>query len=188
MEDIRYVSDSELIYNISAKADARRAEGQTLDEWLDTLTPSRRKIAKSAIELYKRDRDSEYERERMNNSMAVYNYMYNSIATLPTEEFWVIYLNRGARVICRERISAGGISGTVVDVRCLLRGALLHRATCMVVCHNHPSGQARPSIEDDSLTQRLSRAAKTMDIQLVDHVIITAGNFYSYADEGKMNI
>jgi DNA repair protein RadC len=58
----------------------------------------------------------------------------------------------------------------------------------MVVCHNHPSGQARPSIEDDSLTQRLSRAAKTMDIQLVDHVIITAGNFYSYADEGKMNI
>jgi DNA repair protein RadC len=105
---------------------------------------------------------------------------------LPTEEFWIVLLNQGAKVIDRVRISTGGISSTVVDVRCVLREALLHRAVCIAACHNHPSGQARPSADDDRLTERLYRAAKTMDIRLIDHVILTDGNYYSYADEGKL--
>jgi DNA repair protein RadC len=105
---------------------------------------------------------------------------------LPTEEFWVVLLNQAAKVIDRVRISTGGISGTVVDVRCVLREAIIHRAVCIAVCHNHPSGQIRPSVEDDRLTERISRAAKTMDIRLIDHIILTDGNYYSYADEGRL--
>jgi DNA repair protein RadC len=187
MEDMRLVSESELIYNVSAKADMHFEEGDRLSDFLETLTPSRRKIAKSAIELYKRERARKQVVKVVRDSMALYELMCGAMAELPNEEFWVVYLNQGARVIGRERISVGGISGTVVDVRCVLRGALMKRAVCIAVCHNHPSGQARPSMEDDALTRRLFIAAKTMDIRLIDHVIVTDGNYYSYADEGRMS-
>lgn len=105
---------------------------------------------------------------------------------LPTEEFWVLLLNQASKVIDRIKISSGGLASTAVDVRCVLREALLKRAVAMALCHNHPSGGMRPSIEDDRLTEHLGKAAKVMNIRLIDHVILTDGKFYSYADEGRM--
>jgi DNA repair protein RadC len=141
----------------------------------------------AATELGRRRREEDVkERLVIRDSMALYEYFYPLMCDLPTEEFWVVLLNQGAKVIDRVRISSGGISGTVVDVRCVLREALMRRAVSIAACHNHPSGQARPSIEDDRLTERLFRAAQTMDIRLIDHVILTDGNYYSYADEGRI--
>jgi DNA repair protein RadC len=141
----------------------------------------------AATELGRR-RKEEDKKERLviRDSMALYEYFHPLMCDLPTEEFWVVLLNQAAKVIDRVRISTGGISGTVVDVRCVLREAIIHRAVCIAVCHNHPSGQIRPSVEDDRLTERISRAAKTMDIRLIDHIILTDGNYYSYADEGRL--
>ena len=105
---------------------------------------------------------------------------------LPVEECWVMLLNQAAKVIDKKRISAGGIAATAVDLRCVLREALLRRATSIILCHNHPSGNINPSREDDRLTERLAKAAQTMDIRLLDHVIVTDGLYYSYADEGRI--
>jgi DNA repair protein RadC len=141
----------------------------------------------AATELGRRRREEDKkERLVIRDSMALYEYFHPLMCDLPTEEFWVVLLNQAAKVIDRVRISTGGISGTVVDVRCVLREAIIHRAVCIAVCHNHPSGQIRPSVEDDRLTERISRAAKTMDIRLIDHIILTDGNYYSYADEGRL--
>lgn len=84
------------------------------------------------------------------------------------------------------KISAGGLAATAVDIRCILREALMKRAVSMALCHNHPSGSLRPSREDDCLTEHLDKAAKIMNIRLIDHVILTDGKYYSYADEGRI--
>jgi DNA repair protein RadC len=151
------------------------------------IGPAKAVTILAATELGRR-RKEEDKKERLviRDSMALYEYFHPLMCDLPTEEFWVVLLNQAAKVIDRVRISTGGISGTVVDVRCVLREAIIHRAVCIAVCHNHPSGQIRPSVEDDRLTERISRAAKTMDIRLIDHIILTDGNYYSYADEGRL--
>ncbi|MBQ8443388.1 MAG: JAB domain-containing protein, partial [Bacteroides sp.] len=95
-------------------------------------------------------------------------------------------LNQASKIIDKVRISTGGLNATVVDVRCILREALLKRATAISLCHNHPSGSIRPSREDDRLTQQVNQASQCMNIRLVDHVILTDGAFYSYADEGRI--
>ena len=114
------------------------------------------------------------------------NSFYPLMCDLPTEECWVLLLNQASKVIDRIKISSGGLVSTAVDVRCILREALLKRAVAMALCHNHPSGSMRPSTEDDRLTEHLDKAAKVMNIRLIDHVILTDGKFYSYADEGKI--
>ena len=95
-------------------------------------------------------------------------------------------LNQASKVIDARNVSRGGLASTQVDVRCILREALLKRATAFVLCHNHPSGNVRPSADDDRLTQAVSQAAKTMNIRLLDHVIVTDGSYYSYTDEGRL--
>ena len=105
---------------------------------------------------------------------------------LPVEECWVLLLNQASKVIDEVKISAGGLTETAVDVRCILREALLKRASAIALCHNHPSGNIRPSREDDSLTRQIEQAAQCMNIRFVDHVILTDGAFYSYADEGRI--
>lgn len=141
----------------------------------------------AASELGKRRKEEEVkEREAILSSRDVYRYFHPLMCDLPTEEFWVLLLNQACKVIDRVRISAGGLASTAVDVRCILREALLKRAVAMALCHNHPSGSLRPSKEDDSLTEQVNKAAKVMNIRLIDHVILTDGNFYSYADEGRI--
>lgn len=126
------------------------------------------------------------ERPDMGSAMAVYEYMHPKMQDLDTEEAWVLLMNQRLQLIKAVRLSHGGLSETAVDVRVILREALLANATVLTLVHNHPSGNARPSGEDDRLTQKLKRASETMRIYMVDHVIVTDGRYYSYAEEGKL--
>ena len=141
----------------------------------------------AASELGKR-RKEEAVKERVTilSSKDVYDCFYPLMCDLPTEEFWVLMLNQASKIIDKVKISAGGLSATAVDVRCILREALIKRASAIVLCHNHPSGNIRPSKEDDLLTRHVAQASECMDIRLVDHIILTDGAFYSYADEGRI--
>lgn len=141
----------------------------------------------AALELGKR-RKEESRKERLTilSSKDVYECLFTQMCDLPTEECWLLLLNQASRLIDKVRISSGGLTATAVDVRCVLREALMKRASAIVLCHNHPSGSVRPSREDDVLTQQVSKAAQYMNIRLIDHVILTDGKFYSYADEGRI--
>lgn len=126
------------------------------------------------------------ERPDMGSAMAVYEYMRPKMQDLDTEEAWALFMNQRLRLIKAVRLSHGGLSETAVDVRVILREALLANATVLTLVHNHPSGNARPSGEDDRITQKLKKACETMRIYMVDHVIVTDGKYYSYAEEGKI--
>ncbi len=141
----------------------------------------------AASELGKRRKEEDI-RERLSivSSKDVYECFYPLMCDLPTEECWLLLLNQASKVIDKVRISTGGLSATAVDVRCILHEALLKRASAIALCHNHPSGNIHPSREDDRLTEQLRQACQIMNIRLVDHVILTDGCFYSYADEGRM--
>lgn len=141
----------------------------------------------AASELGKRRKEEAIkERVTILSSKDVYDCFYPLMCDLPTEEFWVLMLNQASKIIDKVKISAGGLSATAVDVRCILREALVKRASAIVLCHNHPSGNIRPSKEDDLLTRHVAQASECMDIRLVDHIILTDGAFYSYSDEGRI--
>ena len=141
----------------------------------------------AASELGKRRKEeSPEERKVIISSKDVYECFYPLMCDLPTEECWVLLLNQASKIIDKVKIGSGGISATAVDVRCVLREALMKRASAIVLCHNHPSGNIRPSREDDLLTKQVGRASECMDIRLIDHIILTDGAFYSYADEGRI--
>lgn len=141
----------------------------------------------AASELGKRRKDEgPSERLRVHCSQDIFLYFHPLMCDLPVEECWVMLLNQASRLIDALRISQGGLASTQVDVRCILREALLKRATALVLCHNHPSGNTRPSTDDDRLTQALSQAAKVMNIRMLDHLIVSDGGYYSYADEGRL--
>ncbi len=116
----------------------------------------------------------------------VYNMMHPLMRDLSHEEFWVLLLNNNARVIKRVKLSSGGLTQTAVDIRMILKEALIVEATNLVVCHNHPSGYIYPSKEDENITKRIMSASETMNIRLIDHVIVTDGQYYSFADNGKI--
>ena len=126
------------------------------------------------------------ERQQVRSSTDIYNLFHPLLCDLPTEEFWVLLLNQATKVIDKVRISRGGIDQTTADVRTILREALLKRATQIALVHNHPSGNTRPSNEDIRLTQAVQRAATTMNIHLIDHLVITDGGYYSFNDEGRL--
>lgn len=141
----------------------------------------------AASELGKRRKEEEpKERKQIRCSTDIFNYFQPLMCDLPVEECWVMLLNQASKVIDAIRISSGGLASTQVDVRCVLREALLKRATAIVLSHNHPSGNVVPSPDDDRLTQALNEASKTMNIRLLDHVIVTDGAYYSYVDEGRL--
>lgn len=141
----------------------------------------------AASELGKRRKEEGVEgRRSILSSKDVYECLYPLMCDLPTEECWVLLLNQASKLIDKVKISAGGLSATAVDVRCILREALLKRASAIALCHNHPSGSIRPSREDDLLTKQVAQASECMNIRFIDHVILTDGAFYSYADEGRI--
>nr|WP_319401053.1 DNA repair protein RadC [uncultured Carboxylicivirga sp.] len=108
------------------------------------------------------------------------------LGDLPHEEFWVLLLNRSNKVLTRNKISQGGIAGTVIDVRLILKSAIDHLASSIILCHNHPSGNLQPSDMDKQITQKMKEAGKIMDIPVLDHIIVTESGYYSFADEGEM--
>lgn len=134
----------------------------------------------------RRKEEGTLERLQVRSSEDIYRLFYPLMCDLPVEECWVLLLNQAGKVIDRIRISQGGLASTAVDIRCVLREALIRRAVSMVLCHNHPSGNLRPSREDDRLTESLRQAAVTVNLRLLDHVIVTDGKYYSYADEGRI--
>jgi DNA repair protein RadC len=106
------------------------------------------------------------------------------LSDLVHEEFWILFLNRSNRVIDRMKLSQGGISGTVTDVRMVMKKAIEYLASGIIVCHNHPSGNLNPSESDTKITQKIKEAGNLLDIQLLDHLIISDKDYYSFADNG----
>lgn len=121
---------------------------------------------------------------KITSSRIVYEIMQPIIGELPHEEFWVLYLNNANKIIYKAQLSKGGITGTVVDVRLLLKTALEHNALSFVLTHNHPSGKLIASEADIQITQKLKLAAKQLDMSVIDHIIVTENGYFSFADEG----
>lgn len=154
-------------------------------ELFEHLTPSKKQIALAAVEVYKMFSFRE-RRTQIYCSKDIYEEMKPCLTDLEVEESWVILLNQAHRVIKKVRISVGGISGTAVDIRVILKEAITASASAIALVHNHPSGNIRPSREDDQLTKSLNQAAEFMSIKLIDHLIFTDAAYYSYADDGRL--
>ena len=122
--------------------------------------------------------------DRVRQSADAYDLLKSHLSDLVHEEFWVIYLNRAARMIKKECISRGGIAGTVVDIKLILKSAIHLQASSLILAHNHPSGHLQPSEADKQLTNRMLAAAKSVDMLVSDHLIISASTYVSFADEG----
>lgn len=123
---------------------------------------------------------------KIKSSKDIYHILLADLSDLISEEFWVIYLNNSNKVIGKEKLSAGGITGTVVDVRLLFKSAIDRLATSIILAHNHPSGTLRPSQADIKLTNKVKEAGKILDVQLLDHLIVADTGYYSFADEGSL--
>lgn len=151
------------------------------------MGPAKAVTVLAACELGKRRQlEKAEERPQINSAEAIYSVMHPKMQDLDVEEAWILLLNQNFRLIHKERISHGGITGVSVDVRIIMREALLHNATVVAFCHNHPSGSLHPSREDDALTQSIRKACEVMRLHLLDHVIITDGAYYSYHEQGRL--
>ncbi len=138
----------------------------------------------AAMELgRRRQAENVLERQKITSSQAVFEFLQPVIGDLPHEEFWVIYLNNSNKVLQTQQLSKGGITGTVVDVRLTMKTALQLGAVGLVLAHNHPSGTLKPSAADKQLTQKFKFAGESLDIKVLDHLIITEKTYFSFADE-----
>ncbi|MBC3757552.1 DNA repair protein RadC [Hyunsoonleella sp. SJ7] len=141
----------------------------------------------AAMELGRRRRGEEaLEKKKITSSKSVFELMQPVIGELEHEEFWIIYLNNSNKVIQKSQLSKGGITGTLVDVRLVMKNALETGATGLVLAHNHPSGTLKPSQADKNITQKLKTAAQSLDIRVLDHLIITEKAYFSFADESLL--
>ena len=121
---------------------------------------------------------------KIQSSHDVFELLYPLIGELPHEEFWIVYLNNSNKVIHKSQLSKGGITGTLVDVRLVLKQALELGAVGIILAHNHPSGTLRPSAADKQITQKLKTASEALDIQVLDHLILAQNEYLSFADKG----
>jgi len=138
----------------------------------------------AAMELGRRRRGEEaLQQNKVTSSASVFELMQPILGELPHEEFWIIYLNNSNKIIQKNQLSKGGITGTLVDVRIVLKTALEVGAVGLILSHNHPSGTLKPSEPDKNLTQKLKIAAQSLDIKILDHLIITERAYFSFADE-----
>lgn len=137
----------------------------------------------SAFELARRRKSEVIERIKITSATDVFNEISPFLADLNHEEFWVFYLNRANMVLRKEKISSGGIAGTVVDNKIILKKALLNLASSIILVHNHPSGNLNPSIQDKKVTRKMKLACELLEINLLDHLIIAGNSYYSFADE-----
>ena len=139
----------------------------------------------AACELGKRrQQECPEERPDLSTATRVYNHMRPVMQDLDVEEFWLLLMNQNHRLIKKVRIAHGGISEVSVDIRIIIREAVVCNATILAVCHNHPSGNLRPSQADNDLTRSIRQACNLMRIQFMDHVIVTDGAYYSYNEQG----
>ena len=139
----------------------------------------------AALELGRRRRAEEVvELKKVTSSKVIFEIMQPIIGELPHEEFWIIYLNNSNKVISKSQLSKGGITGTLVDIRIVFKAALEMGATALILCHNHPSGTLIPSDADKQITRKLKLAGDSLEIKVLDHLIVTETSYFSFADEG----
>jgi len=139
----------------------------------------------TALEIGRRRNKQEVlERPKITSSNDAAIILQQQIGDLPTEEFWVIFLNQGNKIIKTEQISRGGITQTAVDIRIIFKRGIELMATAMILAHNHPSGNLTPSEADKNITQKIIHGAKTLDLQILDHIIVSQKDYFSFADEG----
>ena len=192
--DYRALSDGELLRHITnCNEQAAEYAGKltgceitSVDELFSELTPARKALAEAAVELYKRVQIKQAERQQVVSSETACNIFRPLIGDIEREEFWAVYLNKSNRIIRKERLSVGGIACTYVDIRLIMKEALLCNATGMIISHNHQSGNEKPSKEDNLITEQVKKAADTLNIRLIDHIIITSNTYYSYMDNGML--
>ena len=141
----------------------------------------------AACELGKRrQQETPEERPELSTATRIYNHMHPVLQDCDTEEFWFLLMNQGYRLIKKVCIARGGISEVSVDIRIIIREAVLGNATILAVCHNHPSGSLRPSSADNDLTESIRQACRIMRFKFMDHVIITDGAYFSYHETGRL--
>ena len=141
----------------------------------------------AAMEFGRRREDTEpVKRDSIQSSYDVFRLFYPFLCDLDHEELWVALINKAAKVVEKKKVSQGGVDNTVVDLITILKLAINTTCHGIFLCHNHPSGSIKPSAHDDVLTSRLKQAAKLLDIELLDHIIISDKYYYSYADEGRI--
>lgn len=138
----------------------------------------------AALEIGRRRKNQKAETPNsINRSQHVYDVVFQNFADLLHEEFWVLILNRANKIQSQHRISVGGLSGTVADPKVIFKIALQQGASAIILAHNHPSGQLRPSEEDLNITKKLVEAGKLLEISVLDHLIVTDNGYFSFADE-----
>lgn len=141
----------------------------------------------AACELGKRRQRAKVEdTPLLNSAEAIYNYMHTTIQDLDIEEGWILMMKQNFRLIEAKRISIGGLTMAPIDIRLMMKEALMKNTTILAFCHNHPSGNTSPSHEDDLLTTRIQKACELLSIHFADHVVLTDGNYYSYREEGRL--
>ena len=134
----------------------------------------------------RRQQESAEERPDIGTATRIYNHMHPILQDCDVEEFWLLLMNQNYGLIKKMRIAHGGITEVSVDIRIIMREALLAKATILAVCHNHPSGSLSPSRQDDDITRNLQQACSLLRIHFLDHVIVTDGAYYSYHEEGRL--
>ena len=206
---IQYLSDAELLAillgsgtkHITAVELARqilKEAGNSLQELgrkgigelirIKGVGPAKATSILAALELGRRRAGMQHsEKIPVKSSETVYRLFHPLMGDLEHEEFWLLMLNRANRILGRFKVSQGGLSGTVIDTRIILKKALDNLASSIIVCHNHPSGNKQPSDADVKITEKLKKAAEMLEIKLLDHVIIADKSYFSFADEGLIN-
>ncbi|MFH1005005.1 MAG: DNA repair protein RadC [Bacteroidota bacterium] len=141
----------------------------------------------AALEIGRRRKESKIiKREKIFSSKDTFEIFFSVFQDIPHEEFWMLLLNRANQVIKKEFISRGGVSSAVVDAKIIFKTAIQHLACGIILCHNHPSGNLKPSDRDIQLTKNLKEAGKILDVSVLDHIIISDNGYFSFADEGMM--
>ncbi len=205
---VQYLSDSELLAillgsgtkNVTAVELARqvlKGAGNNLHNLgrqglselvrIKGIGPAKAITLLAALELGRRRAGMTHpEKIPIKSSETVFSIFHPLMGDLEHEEFWLLMLNRANRVLGRHKVSQGGLSGTVIDTRIILKKALDNLASSIIVCHNHPSGNKQPSDADVKITEKLKKAAEILEIKLLDHVIIADKSYFSFADEGLL--
>ncbi len=141
----------------------------------------------AALEIGRRRRGEDAKKvAKISSSTSVFELLQPKLGDLQHEEFWIVYLNNSSKVLQTSQLSKGGITGTLVDVRLVMKEALVIGAIGLILAHNHPSGTLKPSQADKQITQKLKTAASALDIKVLDHLIITQMAYFSFADEGLL--
>ena len=181
------LSNAELLAILIGSGSTDESAVALMKRIMKGMGPAKAITILAACELGKRRQKTQVEeRRRLSSPQDIYEYMHPTMQDLDVEEAWVLLLNQGFRLIKPVRLSHGGISETAVDIRLIMKEAIVNNATVIALCHNHPSNNLFPSRNDDNLTRNVKKACETMRIHFLDHVIVTDGAYYSYNEKGRL--